>query len=224
MKSSHIIDMKKYGSLILPLLLIIIVVACAAVRFNGRENPRTGYGPDLEMVIILVYVLWLFHEMKVSRPDFQHEKKSSDFGTREFYGLGHALTIFSALWFDPLRTNSVIAHWAGAALFLSGIAFRTWAIETLGVFYSHAVNVMEDHKIINTGPYRFIRHPAYTGMLAAHAGIVIFFFNWITLAVYLAVLIPAVIVRILVEERTLLGIPGYVDFAKSRRRLLPCIW
>ncbi len=216
--------MKKYGSLILPLLLIILVIACAAVRLNRGDSPWSGPGPDLEMGIILAYLFWLYHEMKVSRPDFHHEKKASDFGTREFYGLGHALTIISALWFETLWTKPGVAHWAGAALFLSGIAFRTWAIETLGIYYSHAVNVMEDHTIINTGPYRFIRHPAYTGMLAAHAGIIIFFFNWVTLAVYLLIFIPSVIVRILVEEKTLMAIPGYADFSRSRKRLIPGLW
>jgi protein-S-isoprenylcysteine O-methyltransferase Ste14 len=216
--------MKKYGSLILPLVLIMLVAACTGVRFSRVENFRPGPGVDLEMGIILVYLFWLFHEMKVSRPDFKHEKKSSDSGTREFYGIGQALTICTALCFDPVCTATGIARWAGAVLFLAGISFRTWAIDALGIYYSHAVSIMDDHAIINTGPYRFIRHPAYAGMLIAHAGIIVIFFNYFAVAAYMLVFIPAIIARILVEENTLFKLDGYADFARDRKRLLPGIW
>ncbi len=206
------------------MLLIVLVIACTGIRFSTRENLWAGSGIDLEMGVILMYLLWLFHEMEVSRTDFRHEKKESDFGTREFYGLGHALTILSALWFDALWAKPGIAHYVGAVLFMSGIAFRTWAVETLGIYYSHAVNIMDNHKIINTGPYRIIRHPAYTGMLAAHAGILLFFFNYISVTVYLLVFIPSIITRILVEEKTLCRIDGYADFARNRKRLVPHLW
>lgn len=216
--------MKQYGSLILPLLLMALVMACTAVRFGLRANIWAGHGMDLETAIILAYLFWLYHEMKVSLADFHYEKKSSDYGTRELYGLGHALTILSALWFDSVWTGPGIVHGIGTLLFLSGILFRMWAVETLGAYYSHAVSVMDGHRIINTGPYRFLRHPAYAGMLAAHGGIIVFFFNWITLAIYAAVFIPSIVVRILVEERTLMGIAGYADFAKGRNRLVPGLW
>jgi protein-S-isoprenylcysteine O-methyltransferase Ste14 len=216
--------MKKYGSLILPLVLIVLFTACAFVRLNRQGSIWAGSRVDLEMLMILLYVLWLFHEMEVSRPDLHHEKKSSDYGTREFYGIAHALTILSALWFDTIWTRPGVGHYAGVIFFLAGIFFRTWSVATLGRFYSHAVAVMDDHRIINTGPYRFLRHPAYAGMLAAHCGIVIFFLNYITLGVYLLMFIPAIVVRIRVEEKTLMNIEGYAEFARDRKRLIAGIW
>jgi len=76
------------------------------------------------------------------------------------------------------------------------------------------------HEIVDSGPYRFVRHPAYAGMIAAHAGLTLFFFNWVTLAV----LVPAIVLRILVEERMVFGIAGYSDFARTRKRLISAIW
>ncbi len=216
--------MKKYGSLILPMILIALVVFCAFMRLSGGGSVPAGSRVDLEMFVMLIYLLWLFREMVVSRSDFRHEKKSSDYGTRELYGIGQAVTILSALWLAPPHARYGVAPWAGALLFLAGVLFRTWAIETLGDYYSHAVSVMDDHRIITTGPYRLVRHPAYMGMLAAHGGIIVFFFNWITLAFCLLVFVPAIILRILVEEKTLMTIEGYAEFARDRKRLIPGIW
>jgi protein-S-isoprenylcysteine O-methyltransferase Ste14 len=77
---------------------------------------------------------------------------------------------------------------------------------------------------VDTGPYRFTRHPAYAGMIIANAGISIYFFNWVTICIFLLLLLPAIFMRIVFEERTLFGIEGYAEFAKRRKRLFPVIW
>ena len=112
----------------------------------------------------------------------------------------------------------------GFTTFLAGIAYRLWAIKTLGKYYSHIVREIDAHKIVDSGPYRHIRHPAYAGMILANLGVVIFFFNLITLILFLLILIPAIILRIIIEEKTLFRIGGYVEFAQNRQRLIPGIW
>ena len=107
---------------------------------------------------------------------------------------------------------------------MGGLIFRGWAIITLGRYYSHKVRKMEKHAIITTGPYHYVRHPAYTGMFFANAGIVLFFLNVATILIFLLVLMPAIIVRIVAEEKTLYQIEGYPEFARSRKRLIPPLW
>jgi protein-S-isoprenylcysteine O-methyltransferase Ste14 len=109
-------------------------------------------------------------------------------------------------------------------LFLSGICYRLWAIKTLGRYYSHIVRKVHEHRIIASGPYRFIRHPAYAGMIVANLGIVLYFFNWVTLSVFFFTLLPSIVLRIFIEEKTLFEIRGYSDFARHRKRLFPAIW
>jgi len=92
------------------------------------------------------------------------------------------------------------------------------------VFYSHRVRTVAQHRIVASGPYRFTRHPAYAGMIIANAGISIYFFNRVTICVFLFILVPAVLLRIVIEERTLFGIEGYAEFAKKRKRLFPAVW
>ena len=65
------------------------------------------------------------------------------------------------------------ATWVGAvglALTVAGIAFAIWARFHIGKQWSPVVEIREDHKLIDTGPYARIRHPIYTGILTAMLG------------------------------------------------------
>jgi isoprenylcysteine carboxyl methyltransferase (ICMT) family protein YpbQ len=52
-----------------------------------------------------------------------------------------------------------------AAVTLAGIAFTWWARIHLGRFWSNAITHKEGHRVIDTGPYGFVRHPIYTGLI-----------------------------------------------------------
>jgi protein-S-isoprenylcysteine O-methyltransferase Ste14 len=58
----------------------------------------------------------------------------------------------------------------GAALVVAGIGFAIWARRHLGKNWSAEVTIREEHKLIRSGPYKYIRHPIYTGLLAAVLG------------------------------------------------------
>lgn len=58
----------------------------------------------------------------------------------------------------------------GLAMVAAGLAFSVWARVTLGRNWSATVTVKERHELIVEGPYRFVRHPIYTGMLLAFLG------------------------------------------------------
>jgi protein-S-isoprenylcysteine O-methyltransferase Ste14 len=96
----------------------------------------------------------------------------------------------------------------------------------LGRFFTTDVRVHAGQAVVDTGPYRWVRHPSYTGLLITLAGIGLALGNWGALAAL--VVLPAIglVVRIRVEERALreaLGEP-YRRFADSRARLLPGVW
>ena len=55
--------------------------------------------------------------------------------------------------------------WAAAVLCVIGLAFAIWARVTLGRNWSGAVTLKEEHELVERGPYRFVRHPIYTGIL-----------------------------------------------------------
>jgi protein-S-isoprenylcysteine O-methyltransferase Ste14 len=115
---------------------------------------------------------------------------------------------------------------AGLALMLAGIVVRQWAVAMLGRSFTVVVRVREGQEVIDTGPYRWVRHPSYTGMLMTFTGYGLALGNWIS--ILLAVLAPlaGIVVRIHFEEQALLEGLGepYRRFAEGRKRLVPGVW
>jgi protein-S-isoprenylcysteine O-methyltransferase len=114
----------------------------------------------------------------------------------------------------------------GTALFAAGLALRWYAIVYLGRFFTVNVAISRDHRLIDSGPYRLIRHPSYTGALMAFVGLGFSLHNWASLA---AMVIPPLVAfswRIRVEEQALLQALGepYRDYMHRTRRLVPAIY
>lgn len=112
---------------------------------------------------------------------------------------------------------------AGLVLMAAGNVLRQWAVITLGRHFSVIIAIESDHQLVQTGPYRWVRHPAYTGGLLAALGIQLVIGNWLTLFVSAAALIPAFIYRIKVEEIALLTRFGdtYRAYRRQTWALLP---
>ena len=114
----------------------------------------------------------------------------------------------------------------GAGLFAAGTALRWWAIVHLGRFFSVDVAIACDHRVVETGPYRFVRHPSYTGLLLQCAGLGIVLGTALS---FFVIIVPTFLVlghRIRVEEKALLANFGddYAAYTRRTKRLLPGIF
>ena len=211
----------------IPLMLAILLIGLICLLSLYRvthQNIWINFIANCDIIFVSVYLAWILLESKISKDELNKGRKTSDYGTCELYAIGQAAVFLSALWFTSAWHSPNLFHIIGFTTFLVGVTYRLWAIKTLGKYYSHIVREIAGHQIIESGPYRRIRHPAYAGMILANLGIVIFFFNWITLILFALILIPAIILRIIIEEKTLIKIDKYVDYAKNRPRLIPGIW
>lgn len=92
-------------------------------------------------------------------------------------------------------------------------------------FGASTIQTVEDQKVISTGPYALVRHPMYVGVLIMMAGVPLALDSWLGLAV-LVIAVPALVARILDEEKTLKkDLPGYGEYMqKVRYRLVPHLW
>ena len=116
--------------------------------------------------------------------------------------------------------------WLGAGVFLAGLAWRAWAIRHLGRFFTVAVAVSADHRVVDDGPYRRVRHPSYAGLLLEFAGLGIVLGSWTALAVILVPIFAALVRRMNVEEAALHRALGeaYAAYVRRTRRLVPGIY
>jgi protein-S-isoprenylcysteine O-methyltransferase len=114
----------------------------------------------------------------------------------------------------------------GVAFVWAGIAFRLWAIQTLGRFFNTRVVVREEHRLIKTGPYRYLRNPAYTGLVTIFLGFGVAIGNWISLITLLVFGCLPFIWRIAVEDRALAARFGhsYDEYRRETWSLIPFIW
>jgi len=114
----------------------------------------------------------------------------------------------------------------GIILIASGYAFSVWALVE-NRFFSGAVRIQTDrgHTVCDTGPYRIVRHPGYTGNILPLFGIVLALGSVWTLIPAIAALTITVI-RTVLEDRTLQAeLPGYRDYARRvRYRLIPGVF
>jgi protein-S-isoprenylcysteine O-methyltransferase Ste14 len=110
----------------------------------------------------------------------------------------------------------------GLVAAIAGIAIRQYAIATLGRFFTTRVTTRPDQTVVDTGLYRYVRHPSYSGSLLTVLGILLCSTNWISLACFVLAL-PGFAYRIRVEERVLsaaLGEP-YRNYMRRAKRLVP---
>lgn len=188
---------------------------------------RELYGTPIfvpAIVIIGCYLVWIILEGKTAKKEIGQSETRIDFWSLEIYALSRAVIVLSALLIPTAITSFSQLQIVGLLLFVGAVTFRLIAIRHLGQFYSHRVRVQEGHRIISDGPYRFVRHPAYVGMIFCHLGFCLFFNNPWTLSMWGLFHVPAVVYRILVEEKALYKIPGYPEYAAKRRRLVPFLW
>ena len=113
----------------------------------------------------------------------------------------------------------------GLALVALGLAFAVWARVFLGRNWSGIVTVKQDHELVRRGPYRFVRHPIYTGMLLAFLGTAIAQDQWRSL-IALALVWLALWRKWKLEERFMQETFGeqYLAYRRQVPAVVPWKW
>jgi protein-S-isoprenylcysteine O-methyltransferase Ste14 len=116
-------------------------------------------------------------------------------------------------------------RWAGLGLIVLGVGLAVWSIATLGRHYDLELEIHRDHELVRKGPYRFVRHPIYTGLGLHFFGACLATGNLLLIAGTLLVTYPALFLRARTEERLLRERFGaaYDAYAREVGMLVPLL-
>ena len=141
------------------------------------------------------------------------------------------LSIFAGLFLRVALPQGRLPHpqivyVIGLSLFLLGLIIRWIAIIHLGRFFTVNVAIADDHELITTGPYRYVRHPSYTGTLLIFLGFGLCTLNIFSLAAIFLPITAAFLWRMHVEEAALKQAFGdrYQTYATTTSRLIPLVF
>ena len=179
------------------------------------------------------YAAWFLMELWIRSRDRRPAKgeakdRGSRFGFMLFIPAGLLIAFFAAFASPATRIAGQphAVFWSAIAIIWIGMALRMWAVVTLGRFFRTSVFVLEDHRLITSGPYRWLRNPSYTGALVTMAGIGLALGNWLSLLMAPGAITIALALRIRVEDGAMRERFGeaYAAYVRRSWALIPLIW
>jgi protein-S-isoprenylcysteine O-methyltransferase len=181
---------------------------------------------------ITLIVLWLFPISEVGLALRKRATRSGataqDHGSVQALWITFGLAIAGAVllayrhWL-PLGLGQTVDEALVVGFMASGMILRWSAIRTLGRFFTVDVAIHPDQTVVQSGPYAWVRHPSYSGLLLLLLGLGFQFRDGLSMAVLLVPSAWVIWNRIRVEERALaaaLGAP-YAAYCLRTRRLVP---
>jgi len=176
---------------------------------------------------------WVVFELILIIRDFVRGKGSTerDRGSRIVIRLALYATLIPAVVSPAVAPALRIPHHtlvvlAGVIVIWVGLAIRLWAVVTLGGSFRTTIEVDAGQSVVSRGPYRWIRHPSYTGLLLILVGVGIGIDNWLAVAVCFILPPIALLYRIRWEEAELIRVLGdsYRAYESRTKRVIPGIW
>lgn len=180
-------------------MMTVVLILKNPELLNARGKVRAG-AKQWDMIILTIYGLDWIAMLIVGALDVR-------------YG-----------WTGPVNPVWLIL---GNILILVGFAITTWAM-AVNRNFEVAVRIQDDrgHQVNSSGPYHYVRHPGYTGViLAFYFGMPLALGSW-PAGVLALIGLVVMVIRTALEDRTLhQELPGYAEFAQSTRyRLIPGVW
>jgi protein-S-isoprenylcysteine O-methyltransferase Ste14 len=181
---------------------------------------------------VALWIAWILYWLQAAHSVVgtrRSESWQSGASYRLPLGIGVLLLSFRRLlpppWSRRRCPPSIRSAFAALALETAGLGLTVWARIHLGKYWSATITLKQGHRVIQTGPYAWVRHPIYTGLLLALSGTVI----WIgTLQSFLGftLLFASFIRKLTLEERWLREYLGgeYGHYQHRVKALIPGVW
>ena len=194
---------------------------------GGVIDPKWFYSPVLGNIFIASFYIWFAFEIVNILVVGRHREGGRRQDRGSVWGILVMIYAAIALIFLTRRLGWGVLpgslQWIGLGLIWAGVLVREWAILSLGRAFTSMVETSPGQALVRSGPYRWVRHPAYTGSMLTLAGFGLAAGSWVAALLALAVAIAGYSYRVRVEERVLLEAFGdeYREYMRQSGRFLP---
>jgi protein-S-isoprenylcysteine O-methyltransferase Ste14 len=198
--------------------------------------PLIFSNPAASVAFIAACLIWIVPEMigtgrqmaRVSRRAAAIEDRGSMAVLIGLQWVGLALN-FSLAWLFPaaaIPQHRTVLFLLGLIFIALGVALRWFSIWTLGSYFTRDVAVSSSQQVVERGPYRLIRHPAYSGTLLTMLGVGLAITNWASLTSLLLCVFLGHLYRVRIEEQALIHTvgPPYIEYMRRTKRFIPRIY
>ncbi|AEG02287.1 methyltransferase family protein [Methylomonas methanica] len=188
---------------------------------------------SVRLIWLLLCLLWVCAEIwlaRQSRPE-RRLTRQVEYQSQRWLWLSILGSLMLAFGFKqmawlPIPLPYLPRQLPAILVFGCGLGLRFWAVNHLGQFFTTHVTIQQQHQLITNGPYRIVRHPAYTGLLLALAAAGLAMGDFLA---FLCLTIPVFWgfqTRMNIEERMLLQEFGavYESYCQTSWRLLPWLY
>ena len=185
----------------------------------------------LSLVINGLLAAWAILELYTLARHWTARTPSRDKGSMFVIGasvafaflLSDTASLWATGWNVPIPAMVQVL---GLIIMMGGIIFRFYSIHILGRFFTPVVTFQPEQTLVQNGPYRYIRHPSYTGVWLAFVGLGLSLSGWIQFAIFAILPLLGLLYRIHVEEQMLLQVfgPLYRQYAAHTRKLIPYLY
>jgi len=187
---------------------------------------------NAELLFLIILILWILSEIVGTAiiPRIRRGGAVIEKSNRVSNLLVLMTIIFSIGLANYFATKNIamLPSWSfypGIILMISGIILRQWSMALLGKFFSGTIGTQKGQVVVKKGPYKYIRHPSYTGALLIFIGLGLAFQSWGAVFILILLFSVAYGYRMHVEEKTLISELGeeYIEYKKSTKKLIPYI-
>ena len=178
----------------------------------------------------IAFMVWIAVELWLFLRDRRIKPSGGNKGGRVLYSLpAVAVIICVLLRYVNLpfgRISMTEGLLTGTVVIWAGLFLRWWSIRTLGRYFHTVVTIQDKQRVIEKGPYKYIRHPSYLGSLVICTGVGLGFGNWIGFVVVLILPFIAFNLRIYVEEEIMTSTFGYeyLHYISRTNKLIPFLY